>query len=151
MRSLPRSFRSRLASAFVVAIVVMAVLAAPAFAEWSASAVRPQTVTAGVLAAPTGTVATDGGCVPRTAWPVRIDWSASSSAIADGYEILRSGTAGGPYTSVGTVAGQATVTFTDTTSAANTTYYYVVQATRNQWRSPNSNEATFTTLKRNCN
>ena len=151
MRSLPRSFRSRLASAFVVAIVVMAVLAAPALAEWSASAVRSQTVTAGVLAAPTGTAAGDGGCVRQSSWPVLVTWTPSSSAIADGYEIFRSETAGGPYTSVGTVAGQGTASFTDTTSAANTTYYFVVQATRNQWRSPNSNEATYTTLKRNCN
>jgi len=58
--------------------------------------------------------------------------------------VLRSTTDGGPYSSVGTVGGQATTTFTDTTATSLTTYYFVVQATRHLWRSVDSVQASAT-------
>jgi hypothetical protein len=66
------------------------------------------------------------------------------STFADGYEVLRSTTDGGPYASVGTVSGQATTTFTDTTATSLTTYYFVVQSTRHLWRSVDSTQAAAT-------
>jgi hypothetical protein len=57
---------------------------------------------------------------------------------------LRSTTDGGPYASVGTVSGQATTTFTDTTATSLTTYYFVVQSTRHLWRSVDSTQAAAT-------
>jgi hypothetical protein len=59
--------------------------------------------------------------------------------------VFRSATSGGPYTLVGTVAGQATTSFTDGDVTLHTTYHYVVQATRNLWRSLNSTQASITT------
>jgi hypothetical protein len=57
---------------------------------------------------------------------------------------LRSTTDGGPYASVGTVSGQATTTFTDSTATLLTTYYFVVQSTRHLWRSVDSSQAAAT-------
>lgn len=150
MQSRRRDRVTGLISALVAGAFILAALAAPALADWGTSALRSQTVTAGTLAAPTGLTAVNGACVARTSWHVDLSWTASSSTFADGYEIFRSTTAGGPYTSLGTVSGQGTTTFTDTTPTLSTTYYYVVQAKRNLWLSPDSNEATVTTLKRNC-
>jgi hypothetical protein len=75
---------------------------------------------------------------------VRVSWTATPSAFADGYEVLRSGTDGGPYASVGTVAGRTTTTFEDTTATSVTTYYFVVQASKHQWRSGKSTQASAT-------
>jgi len=73
-----------------------------------------------------------------------VTWTATPSSFADGYEVLRSEVDGGPYASVGTVSGQATTTFTDTTATSLTTYYFVVQATRHLWRSVDSVQASAT-------
>ena len=140
-----------LGSSLLAAIVIVVVIGAPAFANWSANLQQTQSVTAGVLAAPGGTSAVNGACVKNTSWHVNVSWTASASLFADGYEIFRSTTSGGPYTSLGTVNGRATTTFVDTTPTFQTTYFYVVQSKRNLWRSPNSNQATVTTLRKACN
>jgi hypothetical protein len=127
--------------------VVLGLLAAvgaltpPVSATWQSSqSGGPQTVSAGTLEPPTGTAA----CVQLLPTRVRVTWTATPSSFADGYEVLRSTTDGGPYASVGTVGGQATTTFTDTTATSLTTYYYVVQATRHLWRSVDSVQASAT-------
>jgi fibronectin type 3 domain-containing protein len=122
---------------------VATVVATPAFGAFGAVASQQtHTLSSGTLAAPT---ALSGACasLPRR---VELSWTATTSAFADGYEILRSTTSGGPYASIGTVTGVATTTFTDSTVAALTTYYYVVKAKRNLWRSPASNQATVSTV-----
>lgn len=58
---------------------------------------------------------------------VKVDWAAATPAPSGGYNILRSTTLDGTYASVGDVDG-ATLTFTDSTAAVNTTYYYRVEA-----------------------
>jgi hypothetical protein len=127
--------------------VVLGLLAAagaltpPVSATWQSSqSGGPQTVSAGTLEPPTGTAA----CVQLLPTRVRVTWTATPSSFADGYEVLRSTTDGGPYASVGTVSGQATTTFTDTTATSLTTYYYVVRATRHLWRSVDSVQASAT-------
>lgn len=151
MRSRLRDRSAGLGSALVAALVIIVVLGAPALAEWSTSTTKNQTVTMGTVAAPSGLAAANGACVARTSWFVDLSWTATPTTFADGYEILRSTTAGGPYTPLGTVNGRTTTTFIDTTPTSNTTYFYVVQAKRSLWRSPDSNQATVTTLKMNCN
>jgi cellulose 1,4-beta-cellobiosidase len=146
-----RSVRALLGSSLAIAMVVVVAIAGPAFAEWTSGPVQgSQTVSTGTLVAPTGLTAVNGACVNNTSWHVNLSWTATTSTIADGYEIFRSTTTGGPYTSLGTVNGRTTTTFVDTTPTFLTTYFYVVQAKRNLWRSPNSTQATVTTLKKNC-
>ncbi|WP_127580789.1 Kelch repeat-containing protein [Paenibacillus koleovorans] len=71
---------------------------------------------------------------------VSLSWSVVSSATS--YNIKRSTTAGGPYT---TVASSVTgTTYTDTTVTNGTTYYYVVTAVNAGGESANSNEASAT-------
>lgn len=103
------------------------------------------TYSTGTLAPPTGAAAARGACTILTSSTVNVTLTQTTSTFADGYEILRSTTNGSGYASVGTVAGRTTTTFSDTTVAFLTTYYYVVRSKRNSWRSPNSNQASVTT------
>lgn len=84
-----------------------------------------------------------------TSTSVDLSWTPTTSAFADGYEILRSATTGGPYVSIATLASTAT-TYTDSTVTFSTPYHYVVKATRNLWRSAASNEASVTTPTALC-
>ena len=134
--------RSRPISAAAAALVVVAAGATPAFAGFGATAApQSQTISSGTLSAPTGL---SGSCasLPRR---VNLTWTQSSSSFADGYEVLRATTSGGPYASVGSVSGITTTAYTDATVAALSTYYYVVKAKRYLWRSPASNQATVST------
>ncbi len=73
---------------------------------------------------------------------VYLSWTPVS--VATSYNVLRSATHGGPYTSIATgVIGAA---YTDNTVTNGTTYYYVVQAVNNLGSSPNSNEASATPI-----
>ena len=107
-------------------------------------AVAP-TVSTGTLAAPTGLTAVRGACSILSSNAVNLSWTATSSTFADGYVILRSTTNGSGYAQIASVAGRTTTTYIDGTPAFVTTYYYVVQATKNNWRSGNSNQASVTT------
>src|SRR5437879_11870295 len=55
---------------------------------------------------------------------INLSWTASSGATS--YNVLRSTTSGGPYTSI--ASGVITTSYTNTGLSAGTTYYYVVQA-----------------------
>ena len=106
------------------------------------------------LAAPTGAAATTSACTKHvtSSIQVAVSWTATSSAFATGYTIQRGTSATGPFSTVGTVVGLNTVTFTDTsgTLALSTNYYYVVVATFASWSSGNSNVATVLTPDTNC-
>jgi fibronectin type 3 domain-containing protein len=86
--------------------------------------------------APTGLTATAGNA------QVSLNWSASSNATS--YNVLRSATNGGPYTTV--IAGLTTTSYTDTGLSNGTNYYYVVQAVNSIGNSPNSNQASATPM-----
>ena len=49
-----------------------------------------------------------------------LSWTPSADSYANGYEVLRSTTSGSGYTSVGSVFGAATASFTDTTAGCET-------------------------------
>jgi fibronectin type 3 domain-containing protein len=70
---------------------------------------------------------------------VSLTWTASTGATS--YNVKRAATNGGPYT---TVASPAGTSFTDTTVANGTTYYYVVTAVSAGGESANSNQASAT-------
>jgi hypothetical protein len=95
------------------------------------------------------------GCLPRTTDPaapvpagvaatagdaeVTLTWTASMGAT--GYNVKRATTKGGPYTKL---ASPASPTYTDSSVANGTTYYYVVSALNAAGESANSTEVTTT-------
>jgi len=82
--------------------------------------------------APTGLTATAGN------GSVALSWNASSGAT--GYNVLRGITSGGETQ----LATTTSTTYTDSTAANSTKYYYVVQATNAAGTSGNSNEVNAT-------
>lgn len=116
----------------------------------SSPAPPSMSVSTATLAAPTGTGAARGVCVPAISNQVNVSWTATASTFADGYEIARGTASGGPYSIIGSVSGLATVIYTDTTPAFATTYHYVVRAKKFAWRSANSNQGSVTTPSALC-
>lgn len=86
------------------------------------------------IAPPTQLVATVGDS------QVTLSWNAVTEAT--GYNIKRSTTAGGPYTTIATNVTGAS--YVDNTVTNGTTYYYVVTALNGTVESANSNEASAT-------
>jgi thermitase len=84
--------------------------------------------------APTNLVATAGNA------QVSLTWGASTGATS--YNVKRSTTTGGPYTTIKT--GQTSASYTDTGVTNGTKYYYVVTAVNGNGESGNSNEANAT-------
>ncbi|HSL30718.1 MAG TPA: alpha-amylase family glycosyl hydrolase [Anaerolineales bacterium] len=74
---------------------------------------------------------------------VELEWDAvEGDASLYGYEILRSGTSGGPYTQIARVTGTS---YTDTSVVESATYFYVVRALDSSFnRSGSSNEVQAT-------
>ena len=83
--------------------------------------------------APTNVTATAGN------GQVGLSWSASSGATS--YNVKRSTTNGGPYT---TIASPTTTSYTDTGLTNGTTYYYVVSAVNTAGESANSSQVSAT-------
>jgi fibronectin type 3 domain-containing protein len=72
---------------------------------------------------------------------INLNWTAASGASS--YVVRRSTTSGFSYTTV--ASGVTATSFNDTGLAANTTYYYVVNAVNSSGQSANSPEANATT------
>lgn len=73
-------------------------------------------------------------------------WAQGSGGTCAGFNVKRAILAGGPYTTVGTIASCATTSYADNSGAGNvltegTKYYYVVTATGPGGESAPSNEA----------
>ena len=86
--------------------------------------------------APTGLTATPG------IQKVNLSWNSSPTATS--YNVKRSTTSGGPYT---TIAPNVTGTsYSDTAVSVGTTYFYVVSAVNPTGESPNSNQASAAPL-----
>ena len=87
------------------------------------------------------------GTVPGTLLPrvqgrqITLSWA--GSAYAQSYNVKRSTTSGGPYTTLGKVDGDS-LFFVDTGLTAGTTYYYVVSANNPAGESANSTQAAVT-------
>lgn len=96
------------------------------------------------LQPPTGLSAT-AGC-QLLAPKITLTWTATTSTFADGYDVYRSTTNGGPYTQIAHVSGRTTTSYVDAGSlSTNTTYYYVLRATAHGWSSANSGQASAKT------
>jgi len=97
------------------------------------------TVSNATLFAPTSVYATGSN------GHVELNWTAASGASS--YNIMRSATAGGPYTQIGNAGG---TTYTDSGLTDGTSYYYVVVSVEGSTQSANSNEACGTPLGPNA-
>src|SRR6266508_3002075 len=84
--------------------------------------------------APTSLVATPGNA------QVSLSWNASTGATS--YNVKRSTTSGGPYTTIAT--GVTATNFTNTQLVNGTTYFFVVTAVNSAGESGNSNQASAT-------
>ena len=143
--------RARRLAVALAGTVLAAATTTVAASAWSSSAtVAQQAIASATIAPPTGLAAGNGVCVKNSSVRVDVTWTQTTSTFADGYEILRSTSAGGPFTTVGTVSGVGTKTFTDTGTAFSTAYYYIVKATRGAWRSAPSSVASVTTYGKLC-
>ena len=118
------------------AVAVFALLALVAFA---AKPDNPRAATAPPTPAGLTAIALDGS--------VKLAWKASEGAT--GYAVLR-GTSPGSMTQIVPPASQPTTTFTDTTAANGTTYYYAVQASSPDGSSPSGQIARATPRARSC-
>ena len=116
--------------------VVSAVNAAGESANSSQVSATPQLV---VPPPPTNVTATAGN------GQVGLSWSASSGATS--YNVKRSTTSGGPYT---TIASPTTTSYTDTGVTNGTTYYYVVSAVNTAGQSANSSQVSATPHVGHC-
>lgn len=140
------SLRSRIGMVAYACLIAWGHMGMLAFASFSSAPSAPaMTIASATIASPTSLTATNGTCTVLTSTNVNLAWTATSSTFADGYEIFRSLTNGGPYVSIGTVADQGTASYVDATPLFSTTYYYVVKAKKNVWRSVTSNQASVTT------
>jgi signal peptidase I len=114
-----------------------------AFADTTANSAN---ALGGLTVLPPASLSATAGCDLVIIGPkVDLAWTETSTVEADGYQVLRSGTAGGPYGLVATITSRSTTSYTDKTVVASTTYYYVVTATAAGWSSANSGEASATT------
>ncbi|MEX2554053.1 MAG: hypothetical protein WEB06_00280 [Actinomycetota bacterium] len=136
----------RVAFAGLVALLALlgANVATTAALFTDAPGVGSNALSTATLQPPTGLTAT-AGC-QLLAPKITLNWTATTSVYADGYDVYRSTTNGGPYTLRAHVTGRTTVTYTDSSGLnTNTTYYYVLQSTANSWTSANSGQASAKT------
>lgn len=87
-------------------------------------------------AAPAGVTATAG--VGR----VTLNWTLPGGNTVQGYNVQRSTTSGGPYTTIASWNANTTPLYTDATVTNGTTYYYVVSAVNQSGASSNSTEVS---------
>ncbi|MBW3667670.1 MAG: fibronectin type III domain-containing protein [Actinobacteria bacterium] len=135
----------------LVAVVVTVVLATSsvAFGAFTSAHTASTTLGTDVLTAPTSPATAHGPCTAVAA-SIVVSWTATASTWADGYEILESPVAEGPFTHVAAVDGVGTTNYTVTGLSFGTTYHYVVKARKANWRSSPTAVVSHTTLSALC-
>lgn len=140
----------RFVTALAVAVAALVVTASVALAQFADGDGASHSISTSSLQPPTDPATAHGPCTNGLTASIVVSWTASASTWADGYEVLGSLVPGGPYTTVGTVSGVSTTSHTVTGLAFATTYYYVVKATKGNWRSPATSQVSRTTLSPLC-
>jgi len=126
-------------------LMISSSLVTEAFATFGSAPTPPtMSVSSATLAAPTGLSATVDCQLIVLLPQVHLNWTATTSSFATGYQVFRSGSSGGPYSLVSTITGIATTSFLNTGLALGGTYYYVVKATKGNWTSANSSQIGVT-------
>lgn len=77
---------------------------------------------------------------------VFLKWTPANDATTTGYNILRSTTSGGPYTSIASWTESTYPQYIDGTAANGTTYYYVISANNQSGTSSTSTETSATPM-----
>jgi hypothetical protein len=90
-------------------------------------------------------VAARGECDGFFAYRVDLSWRPSASTDADGYEIFRGTSPGGPFELIAVVDGRGRVAHADRGLGSSTSFHYVVRTVRGDHRSPQSAEASAQT------
>ncbi|OQP66839.1 hypothetical protein A3860_00265 [Niastella vici] len=90
-----------------------------------------------VAPVPTGVTAIPGMARVFLKW-------ASSGVTAQGYNVLRATTSGGPYTTIASWTKNTYAEYTDENVTAGTTYYYVIQSINQSGTSANSTQVSAT-------
>lgn len=75
---------------------------------------------------------------------VTLNWMTAAGDLAQGYNVLRSTTSGRPYATIASWNANTSPTYTDTSVANGTTYYYVVSASNQNGTSARSAEISAT-------
>ncbi len=120
--------------------------AVAAFADRDTASLSVSTAT---LQPPTAPGTAPGVCT-LAGDAIVVTWTRSASPQVSGYEILRSTAAAGPFSTIATAPGYTTESYTDSPLAFSTTYYYVVRAIRNNWRSATTSPVSRTTRSLLC-
>jgi fibronectin type 3 domain-containing protein len=141
--------RPRKLSISIACVVVALVVSAQALAGFGCLSTETLTISTAVLASPTDPGAAVDTCMPATSVSVQVTWTPSSSAAVSGYAIFRAD-GGGSATQVGTVSGNSTSSFVDTSAAFSGDYAYSVVALRGQWTSAATSDAALTTPGPTC-
>lgn len=136
--------------AVVAGMALLLGAASVASAAFSSATSAGAIYSAAALSPPSSPSTAHGPCAVLSSASIRVSWSATPSSWADGYEVLRSTTSGGPYSLVGTVGGVGTLTYLNASLPFSTTYHYVVRATKGNWRSANTTQVSRTTLSSLC-
>ena len=85
-------------------------------------------------------------CTVTFATKPTLTWTATPDTYATGHEVWRSTTSGSGYVQVATVTPRTTTTWTDTTVAPLTTYFYIVRVQSTSWTSAFTSEVQATVL-----
>ena len=125
----------RRAAVVVATVLVVALLGATpvTLARFTASRTSAASFSAATLQPPTALAGTGGTTTG-------LSWTASTSASATGYRVLRSATSGSGYAQVGSVTPVGATATTDNPAAG--TWYYVLRTYFASWTSPNSNQVS---------
>ncbi len=124
---------------------ILSLQAIPTHALYTdAATLGANTFTTATLQPPTDLSAT-ASCAGALQAKITLSWTATTSTFADGYDVYRSTTDGGPYTLIDHVDGLTTTETVDNGLSTGTTYHYVLQSTAQGWVSVNSTQASATT------
>lgn len=146
MRERPKAsgkVRRRLSSLLLACLSIA--IAIPAYAQFGISvSVSSNSFSTATLQPPTE-LSASASCDGVDTAKITLNWTATSSTFADGYDIFRGSADGGPYTKIDHVTGGTTTTHTNLALTTSTPYFYVVQSTASTWTTINSNQAQATT------
>lgn len=140
----------RLAIVLVIGTLICGLGTGTAVAHFAASRAASQDLDTAQLSPASTPAATLGTCSEAVGDSIVVSWTATPSSWADGYQVWRSTTSGGPYELIATVQGRDTTSYTDNGLPFDQPFFYNVRATASAWTSAATAEVTTTTRSSTC-